>query len=99
MCTPENLPPLCSCPHLLWRDVRGLTRAVGVLALAAGVWLVVATVPAWELGIGAWLALMCVSAAVSMGRRRVQLPAACRPGDDPQAEGGTQRTSGRETGT
>ena len=80
MCTPGNIPPLCSCPHLLWWDLRRVARVVGLVALAVAVWVVVTAVPWWELviasgyawmlGVVAWLVVMAGAAQVSSSRRR-----------------------------
>src|SRR6266581_1025571 len=68
MCTPENLRMNCSCPHLVARDLRRAARAAGVLALAAGIWLVATTVPWWMLATGAWVTLMGMVALVRLTR-------------------------------
>jgi len=70
MCTPDNIPPFCSCPHLLWRDLRAVIGAVALAVVAAGLWAVVASGYAWALGVAAWLVVMAGAAQVSVSRRR-----------------------------
>lgn len=63
MCTPDNIPPFCHCPHLLLRNLRDTAPVFAGLALVAGVWLVFTAGYGWALGVAAWCALgLCVMA-------------------------------------
>jgi hypothetical protein len=70
MCTPENLRPLCSCPHLLWRDLRNAARVAAAGAAVAGLWAVIATGYAWVLVVAAFLAIPVTYALAVTARRR-----------------------------
>lgn len=70
MCTPDNIPEFCSCPHLLWRDVVFTARLAAVIAVAAAVGFVAVAGYAWTLLLIPWVAAMGVAALVSSSRRQ-----------------------------
>jgi hypothetical protein len=56
MCTPENLRPLCECPHSPMNRV--LRRLVPIVAAGGITYAVIEAGYLWLLIIGAWVALM-----------------------------------------
>jgi hypothetical protein len=70
MCTPGNMPPMCSCPHESALGVAAAVKWAAVAVIAAGIaWVVAAGYGAWLLLAG-WLMLMGTCALVSQGRDR-----------------------------
>ena len=67
MCTPGNMPPMCSCPH----EGAAVPRAfLAVAVLAGGVaWVIAAGYGLW-LFLAGWLMLMGAAALVSQARDR-----------------------------
>lgn len=76
MCTPENLRPLCSCPHLAAAAVGRVVRAVVAVALAGAVVWAVTAGYGWVFALVAWVGLMGVCGLVSAHRSRAFPPPA-----------------------
>ena len=74
MCTPENLRPLCSCPHLAWSRLRAAAGLAVAAAVVGEVWWLAAAGYGWVLILAAWLLVMAVAGVVRLRVAGYQQP-------------------------